>query len=132
MATTEMQSSALKKNGHVVLKGRPCEIIEIATSKSGKHGHSKVFITGKDIFTSEKIEDMFPATHNVQVPTISREQKELYGINLEDNTITLLDNSILPIPNGELGAKLKALDPNARAIVTVLEAMGLTEIISLD
>ena len=42
--TVPQQCSALRKNGYVVLKGRACKIVDMSTSKTGKHGHAKVFI----------------------------------------------------------------------------------------
>ena len=36
------QCSALRKNGYVMLNNRPCKIMEMSTSKTGKHGHAKV------------------------------------------------------------------------------------------
>jgi hypothetical protein len=36
------QCSALRKNGYVMIKSRPCKIMEMSTSKTGKHGHAKV------------------------------------------------------------------------------------------
>lgn len=42
--TFPKQCSALRKNEFVVIKNRPCKIVEMSTSKTGKHGHAKVSI----------------------------------------------------------------------------------------
>ena len=47
--TYPMQCSALRKNGHVVIKGRPCKIVDMSTSKTGKHGHAKVHLIATDV-----------------------------------------------------------------------------------
>lgn len=43
------------------------QVIDVSTSKTGKHGHAKCNFTATDIFTGKKLEDMCPSTHNVEV-----------------------------------------------------------------
>lgn len=90
--TYPQQCSALRKNGHVVIKGFPCKIVEMSTSKTGKHGHAKVHMVGLDIFTNRKYEDICPSTHNMDVPNVNRQEYEVIDID-GDGYLTMFSSS---------------------------------------
>ncbi|KAG7271707.1 hypothetical protein CRUP_001291 [Coryphaenoides rupestris] len=88
-STYPMQCSSLRKNGHVVLKGRPCKIVHMV---------------GIDIFTGKKYEDICPSTHNMDVPNL---------VGLEDGYMSLLkDNGDqkedLKLPVSDLGKEIQS------------------------
>ncbi|CAL8319280.1 unnamed protein product [Boreogadus saida] len=126
--TFPIQCSALRKNGYVVMKGHPCKIVEMSTSKTGKHGHAKVNLTGIDIFSNKKYEDMCPSTHNVDVPHIKRTEWQL--LNITDGFMSLMFENgdlreDLRLPEGDLGKEIQAKFENSDDfLVTVLSAMG--------
>jgi len=124
------QCSALRKNGFVLIKGHPCKIVEMSTSKTGKHGHAKVHMVAIDIFDKKKYEDICPSTHNMQVPHVNRKEYQL--LDVEDGFLTLMDD------NGDTRSDIKADDDLLKeiealgdgAMVTVLSAMGRDKAIS--
>jgi len=129
-ATFPMQCSALRKNGHVVIKGRPCKIVDMSTSKTGKHGHAKVHLIAIDIFTGKKLEDLSPSTHNMDVPNVIRREYQLLDIT-DDNFLSLMsdDGSTkddVKMPDGEVGEKIEKLfrSDEKDTNVIVLTAMG--------
>ena len=126
--TYPIQCSALRKNGFVVLKGRPCKIVDMSTSKTGKHGHAKVNMVGVDIFTGKKYEDLSPSTHNMDVPNVSRVEYALLDIDDGFLSLMLADGSTkddVKLPEGELGQKIQAdFDEGKELMVTILAAMG--------
>ena len=103
-----VQCSALRKNGFVLIKERPCKIVEMSTSKTGKHGHAKVHLVGIDIFTQKKYEDICPSTHNMMVPVVVRKEYSLMDVT-DDGFTSLLDDDKnetredIRLPAGELG-----------------------------
>eukprot|EP01135_Chromosphaera_perkinsii_P004128 Nk52_evm35s270 gene=Nk52_evmTU35s270 len=132
--TYPMQCSALRKNGHVVIKGRPCKIVEMSTSKTGKHGHAKVHMVAIDIFTGKKLEDICPSTHNMDVPNVTRTELQL--IDIEDGFLSLMEDSgdmkeDLKLPDGDLGREIEEkFQEGEELMITILKAMGTEQAIS--
>ncbi|KAJ5713846.1 uncharacterized protein N7483_011027 [Penicillium malachiteum] len=128
--TYPMQCSALRKNGHVVIKGRPCKIVDMSTSKTGKHGHAKVHMVAIDIFTGKKLEDLSPSTHNMDVPHVSRKEYQLLDITDDDFLSLLKDDGDtkddVKIPKGEVGERINRMfkDENKDVNVIIQSAMG--------
>jgi translation initiation factor 5A len=129
--TEPRQCSSLKKNGFVVMKNRPCKIVEMSTSKTGKHGHAKVHLVGIDIFTGKKYEDMCPSSHNMDAPYVSRREFTLMNISNEGFLEMMSADSAgltkedVRLPEGDLGSEIKTRFENGdELIVTVIAAMG--------
>ncbi|KAL5478936.1 ANB1 [Sanghuangporus weigelae] len=132
--TFPTQCSALRKNGFVVIKGRPCKIVDMSTSKTGKHGHAKVHLVGIDIFTQKKLEDISPSTHNMDVPNVKREEYQL--VNIDDDFLNLMTADGTPkddvkLPEGDMGKEIQEnFDAGKDLLVTIVSAMGEEQAIS--
>ncbi|KAJ3019726.1 Eukaryotic translation initiation factor 5A [Thoreauomyces humboldtii] len=126
--TYPIQCSALRKNGHVVIKGRPCKIVDMSTSKTGKHGHAKVHLVAVDIFTGKKLEELSPSTHNMDVPNVIRTEYPL--LDVDDGFLSLMEETgstkdDVKVPDNEVGQKMQdEFHEGKDLIVTVVAAMG--------
>ncbi|KAG9033622.1 Eukaryotic translation initiation factor 5A [Tulasnella sp. JGI-2019a] len=132
--TYPMQCSALRKGGHVVIKGRPCKIIDMSTSKTGKHGHAKVHLIATDIFTDKKLEDICPSTHNMDVPNVKRVEYQL--VNIDDGFLNLMSQDgtskdDVKVPTDDNGPKIQGdFDAGKDLLITIISAMGEEQAIS--
>jgi translation elongation factor IF5A len=87
--TVPSQASGIKKNGYMIIKGRPCKVVDCSTSKTGKHGSAKVHFTAIDIFNGKKYEEISPSTHTLQVPIINRQEYTLVDVD-QDGFVSLM------------------------------------------
>lgn len=111
-----------------MIKGKPCKIVEMSTSKTGKHGHAKVHMVALDIFDGKKYEDICPSTHNMNVPIVARKQYNLIHID-DDDYLQLMGeegNTKEDLKaSGELGEQIrKQYDEGKELQITVLSSLG--------
>ncbi|CAH8493910.1 unnamed protein product [Schistosoma guineensis] len=128
--TLPKQCSSLRKGGYVVMKDRPCKIVDMSTSKTGKHGSAKVHIVGIDIFTGKKYEENRTSSHTMDVPVIKSEDYQL--VDIKDGFLSLMGDDLcviedIPVPDNEVGKELKekwnSRGETENMIVTILSAM---------
>ena len=110
-SATRAKYSALRTKGYVFIRNRPCKIVELSTSRPGKHGHAKVHVVGIDMFTGKKMDDISPATHMARVPEVIKRDYDVAGLNSESVFIRNDDfeSRDLPLPDGDLGLRIRKL-----------------------
>jgi len=136
-STIPMEAGQIKKGGYIMIKGQPCKVIDISTSKTGKHGHAKCNFTATNIFNNKKLEDIVPSTHTTTVPVVSRQEYTLIDID-EEEYVSLMDDAgeirsdiQLPTFPDDYANKIKEIfNKNEELLVTVLKACDNEQIIS--
>ena len=129
VTTYPQKASACRKGSYLMINDRPCKIIEMSTSKTGKHGHAKCKFMGKDIFDYSQHESVQTSTHNVDLPEITRKEYQLSDI-ADDDYVSMMDDnaeirSDLKLPENELGKNIKKLfELGEDCVLTVLGACG--------
>ena len=135
--TYPQKASACRKGSYLMIDNHPCKIIDMSTSKTGKHGHAKCKFMAKDIFDQSQHDFVQTSTHNVEIPNVSRKEYQLADID-EDEYVSLLDDnaeirSDLQLPdNNELADNIrKFYNSEVDCAITVLSACGKEMIIDV-
>ena len=109
----------------VMLKGHPCKIADVKTSKTGKHGHAKCNITGIDVLFSKKYNEVHPGHIILGAFDIDKKEYELSNLDEKQGFVELMDEqgaqSQFPIEKGnEVHDKLAAAwNPNSDQVIQV-------------
>jgi len=134
---TPLQASAFRKGTNIILKDKPCKVVEMSTSKTGKHGHAKVNFTGIDIFTGKKYKEIQGSTHPML--TFDSEKSE-WGVMAcdESGALSLIDEKgntrdDLNLPTDEevaAGVRDNFEKGEKEVFVSVLSALGQAQVMS--
>jgi translation initiation factor 5A len=67
----------LKKGKYVIIDGIPCRVVNITTSKPGKHGAAKARVDAVGVFTGQKKTLLKPVDSNVEIPLVERKSGQV-------------------------------------------------------
>jgi len=81
--------SSLKKGDTLIIDDAPCKIMDMATSKPGKHGHAKINLTAVGILDGKKRNTVMPGHEKVEVPII--EKKSAQVLSVTGNSAQVMD-----------------------------------------
>jgi translation initiation factor 5A len=125
MSWQEAEVRELKVGRYMLVDDSPCKIMDITTSKPGKHGEAKARIVAIGIFDNQKRSVVFPVKHKVKVPMI--EKKNAQVLSVANKEAQLMDSEtyetfLISLSDDELD-KVKA-----GTEVSYWEAMGVRKI----
>ena len=89
MGKTVQEVRTLKVNRYMIVDEEPCKIVELSTSKPGKHGECKAKIVCIGVFDSQKRTVVHPVKHKVQVPIIDKRSAQI--VSIQGGEVQLMD-----------------------------------------
>ena len=134
--TTAMQAGHVRKGMYLMIKQRPCKVIDTTKFQPGKHGHAKCHFVGRDVFDEQKMEATHTQGHAVDVPIVTKTDYQVINISA-DGYVGLLDlktfttRAGLKLPMAPLATLIRRAfeayreqDDAAEVCVVVLKACG--------
>ena len=111
----------IKVGKYVLIEDIPCRVVNIETSKPGKHGAEKMRITGIGIFDGQKKTLLTPGDADVDVPIIDRKAVQIMSVS--GKTMQVMDSKTYEVYDLDLPDELVG-QAEAGKEAEVLEAMG--------
>jgi translation initiation factor 5A len=121
MSTTQGEIRQLKVGRYVVIDEEPCKILDITTSKPGKHGAAKARIEAVGMFDGAKRSMVAPVTEKCKIPMMDKRKVQVLSMRGDQAQVMDMEtyeNFDLPVSDNEKAA----LKPGAE--VLIIEAMG--------
>ncbi|MDY6865943.1 MAG: translation initiation factor IF-5A [Halobacteriota archaeon] len=79
----------LKKGRYVMIDSEPCTIMNISTSKPGKHGSSKARIDAIGLFDGQKRSIVQPVNAKIDVPLVERKLGQV--LSIANDTVQIMN-----------------------------------------
>ncbi|MEW6749338.1 MAG: translation initiation factor IF-5A [Candidatus Micrarchaeota archaeon] len=111
----------LRVGKYVLIDDIPCKIVNIESSKPGKHGAAKMRITAIGIFEGQKKTLLSPGDADVEVPMIDR--KNVMILSVTGNNAQVMDQQTNEVYDLEIPEEM-VNGAAAGKEAEVLEAMG--------
>ncbi len=111
----------LKIGKYVLIDDIPCRVVEIESSKPGKHGAAKMRITAIGIFEGQKKTLLSPGDADVESPIIERRNVQIMSVS--GKSAQVMDQQTYEIYDLEIPDELLASAASGKE-AEVLEAMG--------
>lgn len=111
----------LRVGRYVLIEDIPCKVVEIESSKPGKHGAAKMRITGIGVFEGQKKTLLSPGDADVDMPIIERKNVQIMSVN--GTNAQVMDQQSYEVYDMEIPSELlSAAGPGKEA--EILECMG--------
>lgn len=111
----------LKEGKYVLIDDIPCRVVEIESSKPGKHGAAKMRVTGIGVFEGQKKTLLTPGDADVEVPIIERKNVQIMSVSGKNAQV--MDQQSYEIYDMEIPDELVSqAAPGKEA--EIIEAMG--------
>ncbi len=91
----------VKPGRFILIDGVACRVVDVETSKPGKHGAAKMRITAIGIFDGGKRTMLAPSSADAQIPVISKTKAQVVSIignNVQLMNLETYETYEVPIP----------------------------------